>query len=88
MDTLKRKFMFPYGLKKEHMQWYKRLSNFLLEQNFERGKVDETLFIKKSSHNVLLVQVYVDDIIFGSINKSLSEDFMHKMQREFEMSMI
>ena len=69
-----------YGLKQAPRQWYERLSKFLLEQKFERGKVDKTLFIKKSSHNILLVQVYVDDIIFGSTNKSLCEDFVHKMQ--------
>ena len=45
-------------------------------------------FIKKSSHDILLVQVYVDDIIFGSTNKSLCKDFVHKMQGEFQMSMM
>jgi len=53
-----------------------------------RGKVDKMLFIKNSSHNILIMQVYVDDIIFGSTNKSLCEDFVHKMQEEFEMSMM
>jgi len=68
-----------YGLKQTPRKWYERLSNFLLEQKIERGKVDKTLFIKKSSHNILLVKVYVDDIIFYFTNKSLCEDFVYKM---------
>ena len=44
-----------YGLKHAPMQWYGRLRNFLLEQKFERGKVDKTHFIKKFSHNILLM---------------------------------
>jgi len=55
------------------------LSHFLLEQNFERGQVDKMFSIKKSSHNTLLMQVYVDDIIFGCTNKSLCQDFVHKI---------
>ena len=55
-----------YGLKQAPKQWSERLRNFHLEQKFERGKVDKTLFIKKSSHNILLVQVYIDDIIFST----------------------
>ena len=51
--------------------WYECLSTFLLENDFERGKIDTTLFIKRVGEHILLVQVYVDDIIFGSTNKSL-----------------
>ena len=77
-----------YGLKQAPRAWYDRLSNFLCEKGFEKGKVDKTLFIKKIKSNTLLVQVYVDDIIFGSTNKEMCEEFSLMMQGEFEMSMM
>jgi len=60
----------------------------LLGQGCERGKTDKTLFIKKACNDIILVQVYVDDIIFGSTNKILCEQFVTAMQGEFEMSMM
>ena len=77
-----------YGLKQAPRAWYDRLSKFLLENGFEMGKVDKTLFIKTKEKDILLVQIYVDDIIFGSTNKSLCEDFSKCMHNEFEMSMM
>ncbi|KAK7275147.1 hypothetical protein RIF29_16256 [Crotalaria pallida] len=77
-----------YGLKQAPRAWYDRLSSFLLEQGFERGKVDATLFIYKSKKDILLVQVYVDDIIFGATNMSLCKKFSDLMKGEFEMSMM
>ena len=77
-----------YGLKQAPRQWYERLSCFLLSHQYERGKIDKTLFIKKSDSVVILVQIYVDDIIFGSSNDKLCEDFVKAMQGEFEMSMM
>jgi len=77
-----------YGLKQAPRAWYERLSKFLLEKDFSRGKVDTTLFIKRKFNNILLVQIYVDDIIFGSTNGSLCKEFSHDMQSEFEMSMM
>jgi len=68
-----------YGLKQAPRQWYERLSNFLLSQGYKRGKIDKTLFIKKACNDIILVQVYIDDIIFGSNNKSLSEQFVTAM---------
>jgi len=62
------------------------LSNFLTSQGYERGKVDKTLFIRKLNTDIILVQVYLDDIIFGSTNENLCQDFMLAMQGEFEMS--
>ena len=50
--------------------------------------MDTTLFIKRKSHDILLVQIYVDDIIFGSTNELLCKEFSHDMQSEFEMSMM
>ena len=77
-----------YGLKQAPRQWYERLSCFLLSRQYERGKIDKTLFIKKSDSAVILVQIYVDDIIFGSSNEKLCEDFVKAMQGEFDMSMM
>ncbi|GJZ32809.1 retrovirus-related pol polyprotein from transposon TNT 1-94 [Tanacetum coccineum] len=55
-----------YGLKQAPTAWYETLSTFLIQNMFTRGRIDNTLFIYKSKGDVLLVQVYVDDIIFGS----------------------
>ncbi|KAL5581372.1 hypothetical protein UlMin_013814 [Ulmus minor] len=77
-----------YGLKQAPRAWYDRLSKFLLKNEFEMGKVDKTLFIKTKDKDILLVQIYVDDIIFGATNKSLCEDFAKCMYDEFEMSMM
>ena len=77
-----------YGLKQAPRAWYERLSKFLLEKDFSRGKVDTTLFIKKKLDDILLVQIYVDDIIFGSTNESLCKEFSQDIQSEFEMSMM
>jgi len=77
-----------YGLKQAPCQWYERLSLFLLSHEYERGKVDKTLIIKKVGIGIILVQLYVDDIVFGSSNVKLCEDFVKAMQGEFEMSMM
>jgi len=77
-----------YDLKQAPRQCYERLSNFLTSQGYERGKVDKTLFIRKLNSDIILVQVYVDDIIFGFTNKILCQEFVSAMQREFEMSMM
>ena len=63
-----------YGLKQAPRAWYERLSKFLLEKGFSRGKVDTTLFIKRKLNDIFLVQIYVDDIIFGSTNDSLCKE--------------
>src|SRR4030066_1714029 len=57
-----------YGLKQAHRAWYDRLSNFLIKNGFKRGQVDTTLFRKTLKKEILVVQIYVDDIIFGSTN--------------------
>jgi len=77
-----------YGLKQAHRAWYEHLSKFLLEKYFSRDKVDTTLFIKRKLNDILLVQIYVDDIIFGSTNDYLCKEFSQDMQSEFEMSMM
>nr|KYP59257.1 Retrovirus-related Pol polyprotein from transposon TNT 1-94 [Cajanus cajan] len=68
-----------YCLKQAPRAWYDRLTNFLLNNNFVRGKVDTTLFRKESGIDFIVVQIYVDDIIFGATNKSLCNDFSKLM---------
>ncbi|GKE04045.1 putative ribonuclease H-like domain-containing protein [Tanacetum coccineum] len=68
-----------YGLHQAPRAWYETLSTYLLENGFRRGLIDKTLFIKKSKGDILLVQVYVDDIIFGSTKKSLCIEFEVKI---------
>jgi hypothetical protein len=77
-----------YGLKQAPRAWYERLSNFLLENDFTRRKVDTKHFCKTFKNDILVVQIYVDDIIFGSANASLCKDFVKSMQAEFEMSLM
>ena len=77
-----------YGLKEAPRAWYEKLNSFLLKNGFEQGKVDTTLFCKNYDSQFLLVQVYVDNIIFGATNEILYEDFSKLMQTGFEMSMM
>ncbi|GJR75900.1 putative ribonuclease H-like domain-containing protein [Tanacetum coccineum] len=60
-----------YGLHQAPRAWYETLANYLLGNGFQRGKIDQTLFINNQKGDIFLVQVYVDDIIFGSTNKEL-----------------
>ncbi|GJT07848.1 putative ribonuclease H-like domain-containing protein [Tanacetum coccineum] len=75
-----------YGLHQAPRAWYATLSTFLLKNGYRRGTIDKTLFIKKDSKDIILVQVYVDDIIFGSTKKAWCDEFEDLMQSEFEMS--
>ncbi|GJU23565.1 putative ribonuclease H-like domain-containing protein [Tanacetum coccineum] len=75
-----------YDLHQEHRAWYETLSSFLLENGFRRGTIDKTLFIKKNKSDIMLVQVYVDDIIFGSTTQSMCTEFEDCMHKRFQMS--
>jgi len=77
-----------YGLKQAPIQWYERLSEFMLSQGYDCGTSDKTLFLNKKREDIIFVQVYVDDIIFGSTNKEMCEAFVDAMKIEFEMSML
>jgi hypothetical protein len=77
-----------YGLKQASRAWYERLRDFLLSKGFIMGKIDTTLFTKKISKHLFVLQIYVDDIIFGSTNQDYCEEFGKMMTNEFEMSMI
>ncbi|GJZ76942.1 putative ribonuclease H-like domain-containing protein [Tanacetum coccineum] len=75
-----------YGLHQAPKAWYETLSTYLLKNRFRRGIIDKTLFIKKDKGDILLVQVYVDDINFGSTKKSLCTKFESLMHKKFQMS--
>ena len=83
-------FLFKalYGLKQAPRTWYDTLSEFLLKNGFSRGVIDKTLFYKMHKDDMILVQVYVDDIIFGSTNDQLCSRFAKLMQSKYEMSMM
>ncbi|KAJ9566613.1 hypothetical protein OSB04_002579 [Centaurea solstitialis] len=77
-----------YGLKQSPRAWYDHFSNALLDNGFYKGKIDLTLFIKTEGNGILLVQIYVDDIIFGSTNADMCTWFSDLMTTRFEMSML
>ncbi|GJS09874.1 retrovirus-related pol polyprotein from transposon TNT 1-94 [Tanacetum coccineum] len=77
-----------YGLKQAPRAWYDKLSSFLIEHGFTKGIIDPTLFTRRHGEDILLVQVYVDDIIFGSTNPDFSKRFANLMKNNFEMSMM
>ncbi|GKB43285.1 putative ribonuclease H-like domain-containing protein [Tanacetum coccineum] len=75
-----------YGLHQAPRAWYETLSTYLLDNGFHKGQIDKTLFIKRLKGDILLVQVYVDDIIFGSTKKSLCDEFEQIMHNRFQIS--
>ncbi|GJW24160.1 retrovirus-related pol polyprotein from transposon TNT 1-94 [Tanacetum coccineum] len=77
-----------YGLKQAPRAWYDMLSSFLILQHFSKGAVDPTLFIPKAGNDLLLVQIYIDDIIFASTNTVLCNQFANLMTTKFKMSMM
>ncbi|GJY69063.1 retrovirus-related pol polyprotein from transposon TNT 1-94 [Tanacetum coccineum] len=77
-----------YGLKQAPRAWYDELSKFLISKGFTKGIIDPTLFTIKYGEDILLVQIYVDDIIFGSTNPKFSKCFEKLMHGRFEMSLI
>jgi hypothetical protein len=64
-----------YGLKQAPRAWYSRLDKYLQQEGFRKGSADNNLYIKVSQGNILLIEVYVDDIIFGSDDDRLSQKF-------------
>ncbi|KAJ9542054.1 hypothetical protein OSB04_028560 [Centaurea solstitialis] len=75
-----------YGLHQAPRAWYETLSSYLLENKFEKGVIDKTLFIKRTKTAMLLVQIYVDDIIFGSTRDDMCKEFEELMHKKFKMS--
>nr|GEV99675.1 hypothetical protein [Tanacetum cinerariifolium] len=88
---VKRAFVYKvvkalYGLHQALRAWYATLSTFLVQSGYKGGLIDKTLFIKKDKKDIMLVQAYVDDIIFGSIKKSWCDEFKALMKSRFQMS--
>ncbi|GJS34165.1 retrovirus-related pol polyprotein from transposon TNT 1-94 [Tanacetum coccineum] len=77
-----------YGLKQALRAWYNKLSRFFMSTGFSKGVVDPTLFTRKTGKHILLVQIYVDDIIFASTNPKSCEIFANEMSSTFKMSMM
>jgi hypothetical protein len=77
-----------YGLKQAPRAWYECLKDFLIENSFKIGKADSTLFTRKMGTDLSVCQIYVDDIIFCSINKSFYDKFNKILTDRFEMSMM
>ncbi|KAJ9542956.1 hypothetical protein OSB04_029462 [Centaurea solstitialis] len=75
-----------YGLHQAPRAWYDTLSTYLLENQFESCVIDKTLFIKKDGTYLLLVQIYVDDIIFGSTKEEMCKEFEALMHKKLKMS--
>ncbi|GJV33727.1 putative ribonuclease H-like domain-containing protein [Tanacetum coccineum] len=75
-----------YKLHQAPKAWYKTLSTYLLDNGFQRGKINKTLFIKRHKGDILIFQVYVDDIIFGLTKKELCNAFEKLMHEKFQMS--
>jgi hypothetical protein len=77
-----------YGIKQTPRAWYECLRDFLIDNGFRIGKGDSTLFTKRMGKDLFVYQIYVDDIIFGSTNKSFCNEFNKIMTDRFEMSMM
>nr|GEV73092.1 retrovirus-related Pol polyprotein from transposon TNT 1-94 [Tanacetum cinerariifolium] len=77
-----------YGLKQAPRAWYDELSKFLTSKGFTKGTIDPTLFTIRYGEDILLVQIYVDDIVFSSTNPKYSKCFEKLMHGRFEMSLM
>ncbi|GJU06672.1 retrovirus-related pol polyprotein from transposon TNT 1-94 [Tanacetum coccineum] len=77
-----------YGLKQAPRAWYDMLLSFVISQHFSKGAVDPTLFTWQAGNDLLLVQIYVDDIIFASTNTAMCNEFANQMTTKFKMSMM
>ncbi|GJX75736.1 retrovirus-related pol polyprotein from transposon TNT 1-94 [Tanacetum coccineum] len=77
-----------YGLKQAPRAWYDMMSSFLISQHFSKGAVDPTLFTWQAGNDLLLVQIYVDDIIFAPTNTAMCNEFANQMTTKFKMSMM
>jgi hypothetical protein len=77
-----------YGLKQDPSAWYDHLRGFLFSKGLEMSKVDKTLFLLRQGDDILIVQVYMDDIVFGGSSHTSVARFAEDMSKEFEMSMM
>jgi hypothetical protein len=77
-----------YGLKQALRAWYSRLDIYLEQQGFKKGNEENNLYIKVNQDSILLIEAYVDDIVFGRDDDRMSQKFAKDMQNEFEMSLL
>ncbi|GKB07202.1 putative ribonuclease H-like domain-containing protein [Tanacetum coccineum] len=75
-----------YGLHQAPRAWYATLSTFLLKNGYRRGTIDKTLFLKKDKHDIILVQVYVDDIILGSTRNPCQDKYVAEILKKFDFA--
>jgi hypothetical protein len=75
-------------LKQASRAWYERLTQFLTNQGYMKGGSDKTLFVKENEGNLMIAQIYVDDIVFGGMSDQMVQHFVQQMQSEFEMSLV
>ncbi|KAL0537572.1 hypothetical protein IC582_026551 [Cucumis melo] len=77
-----------YGLKQAPRAWYDRLTVYLRGKGYSRGEIDKTMFIHRKSDQLLVAQIYADNIIFGGFSQDLVNNFINIMESEFKMSMV
>ncbi|KAJ9539132.1 hypothetical protein OSB04_031865 [Centaurea solstitialis] len=77
-----------YGLKQAPRAWYETLTDYLLGVGYKKGTIDPTLFLKRSGKDLIIVQIYVDDIIFASTKPEMCQEFENTMKSQFKMSMM
>jgi hypothetical protein len=77
-----------YGLRQALKEWYAMLESYLQLQGFKRGSTKSNLYCKIVGNSMIIVEVYVDDIIFGTDDEKMSKGFARRMQQEFEMSLL
>ncbi|KAJ9536497.1 hypothetical protein OSB04_un000334 [Centaurea solstitialis] len=77
-----------YGLKQAPRAWYETLIDYLLGVGYKKGTIDPTLFLKRSGSDLIIVQIYVDDIIFASTKPEMCQEFENTMKSQFKMSMM
>ncbi|KAJ9560782.1 hypothetical protein OSB04_005942 [Centaurea solstitialis] len=77
-----------YGLKQAPRAWYETLTDYLLGVGYKKGTIDPTLFLKRSGKDLIIVQIYVDDIIFASTKPEMCQEFENTMKSQFQMSMM
>ena len=77
-----------YGLMQAPRAWYEHLTELLVHYGFEIGKINPTLLTKRVGGELFICQLYVDDIIFGSVNKAFNDEFAKLMTDKLEMSMM
>jgi len=77
-----------YGLKQAPRALYERLTQFLVNQGYRKGGIDNILFVKDNNGRLMITQIYVNDIVFGGMLNKMVQLFVQQMQSEFEMSLV